>query len=284
MGTQWYIEVIGTPVSQDFWEEIERETQRFEEQFSRFIPESEVNSWKQCTQPQTSTVSPVLAELLEFAQTCKSLTNGAFDPAVGTLLEQAGYDATYTFQNQPNVENWQPPYWHISHRQLSVREPLVFDIGGFGKGYWIDQLSHRLQAAGYPFHLIDGGGDMFATTKLQGQAWKIVVPVPGNRERALDVVALKNQGLAISDTLQRRWGHTNNEWHHIVDPLQAQPQNNWISAAVLSDSAMVADALTTCLMVSPPTQWGILQQAFEHEYLLTNAAQIYKSSGWPGLL
>jgi thiamine biosynthesis lipoprotein len=276
MGTHWHISVFGE-VSDDFWREVEQDSFQFEQQFSRFIAESEVNRWSKVSGAGEAEVSDTLAELLLFAQKLKTLTHGAFDPAVGGLLEAAGYDPTYSFSAK-SPEAWRKPEWSISGNTLHFSGPLVIDIGGYGKGYWIDQLSAKLAKAGYLFHLVDGGGDMFATTKPDGAGWRVAIEVPGKPDEALEVITLNSQALAVSDTQKRAWG----EWHHVVDPRQAKPANNVSSAAVVASSAQVADALTTCLMVGERAIWQNLLQYYPAEYLLTSGSRLEKSTNWIG--
>lgn len=246
-----------------FWREIEQHTKAFEQQFSRFLPNSEVNSWKEVVEPGQAKVSEELATLLDFAQKLKQFTKGGFNPAVGQLLETAGYNATYTFTPQ-DTKTWQAPDWSIEGRILNFSSSLVFDLGGYGKGYWIDKLSTFLLEHDYQHHLIDGGGDMFGTTKQNGDGWRVGIEFPGESEKILDVVVLINQALAVSDTYKRRWG----DWHHILDPRTKQATNTLKSCAVIAETAIVADALTTCLMVSPRDLWPVFHDNFAFAALM----------------
>lgn len=284
MGTMWHITLdhaADQVVPESLWTALQASSHQFERQYSRFIPTSEVNRWRQIDQPQTVVVSPALAELLEFSQTLKHRTQGGFDPAVGGLLEAAGYDDQYSLKPKHPLA-WQAPNWELQPPNiLKVSGPLVIDIGGFGKGYWIDQLSQQLIEAGFPHHLVDGGGDMFATTKTDGTGWRVAIEFPGKPDEALDIVTLQNQALAVSDTLKRNWG----EWNHVVDPRSRQPSHQWISAAVIAPSAMVADALTTALMVSPTDLWAGLTDKYQASYLLLTPSKIPRvHQAWPGQL
>jgi thiamine biosynthesis lipoprotein len=251
----------------------------FDQQFSRFIADSEVNAWRHAS-AGVYQISPQLAEILEFAQKLKVLTRGKFDPAIGTLLEAAGYDPEYSFRpNETQLRTWQLPEWRISGRELQISGPVVFDIGGFGKGYWIDQLSQFLTSQGFPYHLVDGGGDMFATTKKDGQGWRVAIEWPGKPDTAVGEVTLFNQGLAVSDVLRRKWG----EWHHVVDPETTQPVVDILSAAAVASTATLADAVTSVVCLTQPSIYKPAVQELGGEYLVINTLnEVHISPGWPG--
>lgn len=285
MGTQWYVAVFAEPNQESeilqLWQQIERQTQIFEKRFSRFIPTSEVNAFRDISEPTGATVSPELGELLRFAQIWNKKTQGKFDPAVGGLLEAAGYDAQYSFRpRQP--EQWQQPMWSISKtNKLLVSAPMIIDIGGFGKGFWIDAVSHLLVKNGFPYHLVDGGGDMFATQKPDGEGWRVALQNPNDSEKALYVLTLKYQGLAVSDTLKRRWG----EWHHVVNPNTKLPANHLVYAAITAPTALVADVLTTCLMVCSEDDWPqLLENTHAGYFTLTQTGSFLVSDHWRGEL
>lgn len=293
MGTKWHIAVLA-PADQTvqseskereqafhhLWQLIESETNAFEKRFSRFIPTSEANAWANTPDGGVFPVSPTMRELLTFAQEWKQKTAGKFDPAVGGLLEAAGYNAQYSFQPS-SPESWHAPTWELRNDTLTVSGSLVIDVGGFGKGFWIDTLSALLTKYGFPFHLVDGGGDMYATTKPNGDGWRIALEFPGRPEEALDVVTLKNEGLAVSDTLKRQWG----SWHHVLSPATKLPTKHVPYVAVRAPSALLADGLTTVLMVSEEAVWPELLQDTSAQYICVRHDQILlRSPGWRGEL
>jgi thiamine biosynthesis lipoprotein len=283
MGTLWQITVDGDEVSQNLEQEIYTKTDTFDQQFSRFIESSQANAFRNSS-PGSYAISPVFAELLQFAQQLKHETNGLFDPAIGSLLEAAGYDSEYCFRpNKEKVEQWHAPHWQVTGNQLSLSEPIVFDIGGYGKGYWVDQVAQLLTKAGHAHFLVDGGGDMFGTTKQQNQPWKIAIEKPGDPKKATATVELRNQGLAISDIFRRQWSDGN--WNHTIDPKRKKPSTEIVGCAVLADCAIVADALTTCLTLVDEQKQAILLKKYKAEFMaVTKNQTLLSSQNWSGKL
>ncbi len=280
MGTIWHLSVDSASVSDACVQDISAKTAAFEKRFSRFIADSEVSQWRNA-QSGTYGISPEFATLLQFAQNLKIKSDGLFDPAVGSLLEHAGYDSGYSFnQNEAQIASWQLPQWHLSGTKLTITGPLVFDLGGFAKGFWIDQVSALLLTHQYPFHLVDGGGDMFATTKASGEPWRIAIEYPGKTDTALGTVGLVNQGFAASDVFKRSW----KDWHHLINLSEKKPQATVVGAVAVANTAMEADGMTALLMLTQPEKYQeYYKTSLDCEYLvLTPANQLYISPGWPG--
>lgn len=213
LGTAWSI-LIDAPASELSEAGADLETLRselialtdiFDHRFSRFKPDTEATAFRHADSG-TYPISPEFTQLLARSDVLRQLTDGAFDPAVGGLLEAAGYDPQYQLKPDANsLATWKLPNWSVNTKDhtLTIDGPVVFDIGGTGKGYWIDVLSQYLLEKGFTYHLVEGGGDMKATTKANGDGYTIALEWPGRPDMAIGVVTLKNQGLAASDVFKR---------------------------------------------------------------------------------
>ena len=243
LGTQWHLTVDAQHVEPVVFSQIIAETATFERRFSRFLPNSEVLAFAQ-KPAGTYGISDVLAELLAIAQSLKESTSGRFDPCIAPLLESIGYNASYSFTaNEAAQKHWKPTKWQVTKNQLTIDGPISFDLGGIAKGYWIDQVSQLLTTSGYPHHLVDGGGDLFGTTKATGEPWRIAVEWPGKPDVALAVLHLQHQGFAASDVFRRRWG----SHHHLLNAQTSTSANHILGACAVHHTAFLADALTAQL-------------------------------------
>ncbi|MEX0896188.1 MAG: FAD:protein FMN transferase [Patescibacteria group bacterium] len=285
LGTEWTI-VIDDPESADTAEktstlqaEILAATEAFDQECSRFIQSSQACAFRD--QPAgTYTVSQRFAQLLQTAQQLKISTKGAYDPAVGGLLELLGYDANYSFRAQSQAAaDFSLPEWSIEGDQLQISGGVIFDIGGIGKGYWIDEIADMVEAAGFKQYLVDGGGDMFGTTKSDGTGWKIALEWPGDAQRVIGVVELQNQGLAVSDVFKRRW----DEWHHLVSIKTKKPTQEIIWSAAVADSAWQADQATAALALDWPRAQRMVSSELAAQFLAcTFDKKVHRSPDWSG--
>lgn len=290
LGTAWSISVdqadFASPSPQkiqELWDKVIAETAEFEAHFSRFKGESESRQFLSAV-AGTFPISAELTKLLVAADTLRALTKGSYDPAVGGLMEATGYSPEYTLQpDEDKLSSWHVPHWSVQaeDQTVTIDGPVLFDFGGMGKGYWIDQLSELLTRHQAPHHLVEGGGDMMATTKADGTGWNVAIEYPGKTDLALGTYELKHQGLAASDVFRRRWG----KWHHFVDLKLKQPTQHILGCVAVSGSAWKADQITSLLALTDPAQFSDTVPKIGGEYvaLLSNETAI-RSQNWQGIL
>lgn len=280
LGTQWTILVDEETLTAYDTEALFQKLKTFEEHFSRFLPGSEVNQFREAKAGRY-TISEEFTRLLEVADQLRKLTAGRYDPAVGGLLEHAGYDPAYRMVPDEQAMTYQLPQWSLEGRELTIDGPVIFDLGGIGKGYAIDLVAKTLQEQGHHFFLVDGGGDMYGTTKRDGSVFRVALEWPGKPDTAFGVVELRHQGLAVSDSFKRRW----KEWHHILDPQSKKPIAEILGCAALAKSAFAADCMTSALFLSSPEQYGAVAQTFKAEYVVFRKDEaVSVSAAWPGEL
>jgi len=278
-GTQWTISTDGAVLRDTDKTHIREYVASFETCFSRFLPHSEVNAFRHASAGSYD-ISHVFAELLFEADKLRVATDGLYDPAISILLEQAGYNAQYSFSPQ-HTDSFQITSWNIAGQKLTIYGPVAFDLGSIGKGYCIDSVADILKERGYAHFAVEAGGDMRVSSKKDGSAWKTAIQYPGKPEMAVGVVALKNQALAVSDTFRRRWKN----WHHIVDPTQRAPVAHVIGGAAITSTAWSADCMTSLLFLAPKDIYPQQSEKYNASYLVFYTdGTILKSNNWPGTL
>lgn len=284
LGTAWSITIDQADLIPDtFWQEVLQRTETFENHFSRFREGSESRQFSHAS-AGTYPISDEMITLLTAADRLRQITKGAYDPAVGGLMEAAGYNKNYKLKPDLDyLKEWQLPNWHIDTKKktVTIDRPVIFDFGGTGKGYWIDQVSAFLVEKNYPHHLVEGGGDMFATTKQTGDGWKIAIEYPGQKDMALGTYVLNNQGFAASDVFRRSWG----SWHHFVDHTQKTATQHIAGCAAVAHSAWEADQITSILALTNPKDFEAFVEQIGGEYVVLlkdGSAKI--SDGWQGEL
>lgn len=251
---------------------------QFERRFSRFLPDSEVNAFRKAKRG-IYPLSEELRILLERAEMLRTLTHGNYDPAAGELLERAGYGKGNYATLPP--EDFKIPVWTLQKEGLMLDGPTAFDLGGIGKGYAIDRVVAMIHEFGYNHFLVEGGGDMFGTTKADGSPWQVAIEYPGKPELAAGLVNLSHRGLAVSDRFRRRFGN----WHHIVNPHEKKPVVSLDGCAALAPSAWAADCMTSGLFLASPERYADLKSAFQAEYLVfASEGKVEMSQGWSGEL
>ena len=185
-------------------------------------------------------------KLLEFYRALYDATDGAVTPLVGEVLEQAGYDATYSLKPQDNigeVDEWDNAMkWTGS--DVTIKSPVVLDVGAAGKGYLVDMVGEILGSHNIDTYVIDASGDI----KSKGdQVERIGLENPNDPTRVLGVAELHDAALCASASNRRSWG----KWHHIINPKTGEPARDIVATWVVADSTMLADGLATALFFVP---------------------------------
>jgi len=238
-----------------------QEIARLEDILSVRRPDSEISRWA-TTRGDRVEVSGELADVLEAAEQWRRETHGAFDAAVDPATRDQPSLA-------PDASRWcverggeGRPSWATK----LVDGPVNPD--GLAKGYVIDaacRAGHVRalaetcgdESAGdsaVPEVLVNVGGDL-RHMGPEGIPVAVVDPF-ADAENAPPVarVRIAGQGMATSGGY-RRGAHVGGRWaSHILDPRSGLPVEQIVSASVVADSAVAADALATAFSVLDPVE------------------------------
>lgn len=223
------------------------EVDRLEQQLSRFIENSDISRINNAAKGELLSVSSdVMACLVVAKQVCDR-TGGAFDITVGPLVDlwRKGEPAPEQIAAILKTRTGEPFILDPNALTVTVlRENIGMDLGGVAKGYAVDCIADILREWNIERAIIHCGASSVRT--LQGPedkpGWPIVLTNPHdpNEQYRLE---LANQSLSCSGL---------HRGSHIINPADGKPVLNkravWL---VTTQSAAVADAATTALMVMP---------------------------------
>lgn len=169
-------------------------------------------------------VHPSVAQLLNLARQLNALTEGVFDPCLparpGRLSDiHVLGDGT----------------------EVVCHAPVSLDFGGFAKGYAVDCAVEALMAAGSTAGLVNAGGDL----RVFGpRAEPVFVRGPAGE---LTNIELADAALAVSDASSPQRPREHQGYYmRGRDDTRATTY-----AAVIASTALVADALTKCVLLCP---------------------------------
>lgn len=284
MSKQFTFEAIGTHFWIEIFDEIsdkELETTKgrlellssyFNERYSRFRADSwisKLNRDRIFKDPDEE-----FCFILNYGKKLYTESEGVFNLLIGHIIEARGYDATYSFRavdgaDMPSTCNPLTDL-SISKEEISLICGNV-DIGGYGKGYLVDKLSNDLKQHDVNHFLINGGGDMYATSDKNGEAIKIYLEHPTEDGTYLLETSLQNQGFAASSPFKRTWNHEGKTYTHIISDTHV-PE---IATFVKAKTAVDADAFATAsLLLGEEQLLRIIEQepnlSFAHYTPATN--------------
>jgi FAD:protein FMN transferase len=223
---------------------------------NRFDPSSELRQLSDDI-GTPAPASPILFETLRFALALAEDTCGAFDPTIGRRMESRGFDRDYKTGKRSTSEivaaegvTYRDVELDAGARTVTLRRPLLLDLGAVAKGFAIDMAARELAA--FENFAIDAGGDLYlAGSNERGGPWSVGIRHPRAPGTLLETLEISNTAVCTSGDYERA---TREHGHHIVDPETGGPANRTASVTVLAPLAMVADGLATAAFVLGPAR------------------------------
>ena len=199
------------------------------------------------------TISNRLTEALAEAGEWVGRTGGAFDPAIGALVDAWDLRGSGRVPAAAELEAARAATgWHLVQlgpgpclRRLDARTWL--DSGGFGKGLALRTALAALRSRGFDA-LLDFGGQV----AVAGAPRDVVVAHPARRDRPAATIAGVPGSAATSSQSERRVVVDGAELGHLLDPRTGRPAPAWGSVTVVADDPFAADVLSTALFVLGP--------------------------------
>lgn len=259
IGTHWSIDIDGD-IPVDVFDRIRGRIEVFENIYSRFRPNSLVSTMSQ--KADTYLLTDDAKPMLDLYEKLYKITRGAFTPLIGSLLAEAGYDASYSLTPK---ELHTPPKWEdvldYSFPTLTLEKSAKLDFGSLGKGYMIDTVGEMLDQQSIHSYCVDAGGDM-RYRNSQNEPLRVGLEDPGDPGKVIGVATLKTgQSLCGSAGNRRAW----DKFHHIMDPRTLGSPRHLLTAWTVAKTTLIADAMATCLFLVSPTD---LLPHFDFEYLI----------------
>jgi thiamine biosynthesis lipoprotein len=228
------------------------EVARLERMLSSWQASSEIGRLNAAPADARVSLSAELAGLLEEAAHWVAATQGAFDPAVGALIDAWGFRSHARVPSADQLEQaLQATGWKHARVRANVieRGPSGWwiDTGGFGKGAALRALEAVLRARGVDDAVVDFGGQLV----VMGEA-DVSIAHPTQRNAATSSIQVRDVSVATSSQSERFIESAGKRIGHILDPRTGQPVEAWGSVTVVAKDPLAADALSTALFVMGP--------------------------------
>lgn len=219
-------------------------------ELSRFIENSDISKINSLQANTSTRVGPAAFHCLkQCAQICKD-TGGAFDITIGALYESC-YPKDNVLQKPSKqelnyaLERTGMFLLKMDRKNFTVKvlkENMKLDLGGFGKGYAVDQIVRLLGDWGIKTALIHGGSSSVYALGAppESKGWPLTVTNPWKSKNTLAHIYLSDQAMSGSGLQKGR---------HIIDPVTAQPVKSKKATWAIGPEASLCDALSTAFMV-----------------------------------
>ena len=278
IGTAWHIDIYDVLSDTDaahILESVKTRIDLFDKAYSRFRADSLVTEISQ--KAGVYTLPDDALPMLSLYKDLYDKTDGFFTPLVGNMLADAGYDAEYSLKQNKPLQS--PPAWNdvlqYTHPTLIVKQPVILDFGAAGKGYLIDIVGKVLEESGLQAFCIDAGGDILRKAQ---DTIRVGLENPDMLDEVIGVYPLGKGSICGSAGNRRAWG----KFTHIMNPKTHASEHASKAVWVMATSAMLADALATCLFFVEPKEL-LNDYAFEYVILFADG-RVEQSHGFTGEL
>jgi thiamine biosynthesis lipoprotein len=226
---------------------------------STWREDSEISRLNHAPAGRPVALSAGLAALLREASEWSRATGGAFDPAVGALVDawdlrgegripSAGRLAAARAATGLGRFALARPDGTALRRDSSA----WLDTGGFGQGVALREAARALRARGVTSGLLNFGGQVLALGDNAGGGWIVPVAHPSQRTRETLRLTLRDCSASTSSQSERWVAVDGRRVGHVLDPRTGEPVLPWGSVTVVAQDPAVADMLSTALLVLGP--------------------------------
>lgn len=227
---------------------------------SDYLPESELSRFNREPAHKPVSVSTDLFALIERSVQIARQTEGAFDITSAYAVQQ--WRRARRQKQLPSAEQTQKAIAMADWRALKLDRPartvtklkegLLIDLGGIGKGYAADAALAVLRKNGITRALVAGSGDLAIGDPPPGkEGWSIALRTFEGPEESDEVVrvTLANCGCSTSGDLHQFLELGGVRYSHIVDPRTGLGLAERIACTVIALDAATSDALGTAMCV-----------------------------------
>jgi thiamine biosynthesis lipoprotein len=228
---------------------------------STYRDDSEISRLNASPLEEWFPVSTDFLLVLQVALQVGSLSDGAYDVTVGPLVNIWGFGPGKLTFEPPDDATIRAAQEKIGQQYLSIdndasavkkTREVTLDFSSLAKGFAVDEVASLLKEQGIQSYLIEIGGEMkLAGLSARGDKWRVGIERPSSVARdAVVAISLTDAAVATSGDYRNYFDHDGQRYSHSIDPRTGYPvAHDLVSVTVVNNSAMLADAWATALIV-----------------------------------
>jgi len=259
-GTSYHITYNAT---EDLQKEMEAEMDKFNTSLSTYSPNSTISRFNQSgTEPFDLSKDPWMLKMVQESLRFSELSNGAFDITVAPLVDLWGFGpkakSDPTQAKIDSIRNFVGyKLLKLDKDQLTKSDPRIqLDCGAIAGGYASDIIAEFLHKQGIDDYMVEIGGEIVLSGKNpKGGKWRIGINKPiddstSTNNEVEKLLVLTDKALSTSGNYRSFYVKDGKKYAHTIDPHTGYPvQHSLLSATIIADDCLTADALATACMV-----------------------------------
>lgn len=207
------------------------------------------------------TLDSIFLDNFRIAMETARLSDGYFDPTISPIVAAWGFSYKSGDSITPQLIDSLKQL--VDYRKIRIENGMVvkenpnmkLDFNAIAQGYTSDLIALFLESRGIKNYLVDTGGEIMARgSKPNGQPWIVGIEKPAENWDSEQVVqtriTLCDKGLVTSGSTRKYTERNGRRYSHCIDPKTGYPvEHNVLSATVLAENSVWADALASICMV-----------------------------------
>ena len=203
----------------------------------------------------------IFIDNFRIAQEAARLSDGYFDPTISPIVAAWGFSYKNGDSITPQLIDSLKQL--VDYRKIRIESgkivkenpAMTLDFNAIAQGYTSDLIAAFLESRGIKIYLVDTGGEIMAKgEKPDGKPWIVGIEKPAenwNSEQVVQTrIALRDKGLVTSGSTRKYVERNGKRYSHCIDPKTGYPvEHNVLSATVLAENSVWADALASICMV-----------------------------------
>ncbi|NPA66989.1 MAG: FAD:protein FMN transferase [Chlorobi bacterium] len=208
-------------------------------------------------------VDELFTQMFNKAAEVTEHSGGAFDITVGPLINAYGFgygkqetkidsaliDSLLQFVGMDKVKI-------VNNRLVKEDDRIQLSGNAISQGQAVDFIAKFFREQGIENYMIEIGGELAVKGLKDGKKWRVGIdkPYEGNDVAGQDlqtVLAITDKAVATSGNYRKFYVKDGKKYSHSIDPRTGYPAfQNILSATIIADDCMTADAYATACMVS----------------------------------
>ncbi|UVJ46594.1 FAD:protein FMN transferase [Pseudomonas sp. LS1212] len=271
--TVQYVRSPGSPGPEEVKGEVETLLAVIDRTFSTYRSDSDIERFNVLPANSCQVMPQPLLRLVQVGEQLAEQSQGAFDLTVGPLLNLWGFGPQAREARVPDAQALASARQRVGYRHLRIQgdrlckdAAVEVDFNSIAAGYAVDEVVERLQALGVTSYLVEVTGELRAAgRKPDGSHWRVALEVPrDDRQTAQQIISVDGYGVSTSGDYRNYFERDGKRYSHTLDARTGRPVEHALAAVtVLDSSALMADGLSTLLMILGPQEgWDY---ALQHE-------------------
>ncbi|NMM28854.1 MAG: FAD:protein FMN transferase [Glaciimonas sp.] len=206
--------------------------------------------------------------MLKAATRLAENSDNLFNPAIGGLIRLWGFQSSDITPHGPSpaeIKQWvdaNPRMTDLSYNGTIIssrNKAVMLDLGGYAKGYALDQAAKILHAEHVKAALINIGGNLLAIGQPGAHPWKVGIQNPRGEGTVAVVELHDNEAIGTSGDYQRYFMKDGKRRPHIIDPRTGETTDLVASVTIITsggtDAGTRSDGNSKPLFIAGPLHW-----------------------------